>query len=1271
MPVISRSTSPVPGSVGDETGNLMMGDLGDEQPAIIRVTTNESHDFDTDVADVGKDYGWDRDIKSFAVASIASTEKQRMNEFNFFEKNCAFLDRYCFKEVFWQPIGCLLFGIIVMSILLVTWWYSRAKMQIDDAMDLTAQSIEQIYLYDLETAFGMSQTILQLMIGAIYVGDISMEISANENDQTYEFLSSLPQHDIYEAVETVFIYHVNSNILKGATVGTYMGGNAVFTYNSSCLVTDYVNNNSSNSKGGNFAVDCGYDPKSRPWYNFSQFLTTAENGYSTREWTDVYVFSSNFGLGMSLVENVQINNDRYVVVVDFTIASLQRASARLNIPLDGILYICNEKLSVITSSIGQIDLVDCQNTYKNNSCTATNELISGSLVQFREMKQDGILNSTNTDSRHHITFGSGNVATITQFSVAWTFGGSQHFYLILTYSDAYLDDIHWAIRSSIIYCAVFVVCGSLLLICIQCADVSLRASKIVPKTKFKGFESNIKKNMDKIKLTLIEFLASLKNDLSRIHTMTKISKILLVLGSIAMYTIVNYAKDKSYSRLIEETLVKEEFNQIYAPMTYLIFRHAEITLDVLAQRFNMNKMPGYDFPFRGIEDTVLEAYNDNNDHNTSFNFNYSYGDSIDKYFSNLMLSFTSSNNYFKQDAIWMGLANGSFYGAQAANISYPREQVELYAQDATTNWHYSLFTATDDGYRDELIEESDWYDARCRDWYFYAIKYTFSGNARQAFPIDENDLNSLWYGDYTTNVECVDAIGKYHQLFGIEPDKNDSTDSSTIFSRFVEAKKTLTKQIDGLWTRYLFTHGAVGISFSKAVTNKSTGDLLGVVAMDYTLEGVSKLIAASNDENDWIGWIFEANDTSMIASSDEQVLRSVGGLEGLSCLSDDASTELIPYQVLEHPNEWISLLTKIIIDAGINLLPVNITNSELLSKSVEVILGAPYVEAARLTYWPGIIGDDLGVDYIIVKAIDLSSLENSMDDSRVIVFIVATTMLLICLYAIDRRQRWIAHQLKQKSLTEIDWTYNVCQESKTSLVRTIYDMKDDLQAMITDRASVEWDKQLRSYDSKHVITMQDVKEFTSSKAKIYLKIIDNLNTSLDKMQIFDEAIMIIDKSVNDNIFMLIFKIMASNWYNFVCESIIVLHIMTLFFIPDTEEKLEKQGWPQWLTISVAMFIMIEWIDLGLQFFSRWTRCAVRCNANKYITECQRLQSNDATTAQSTEHSGGDNAIAEGIRYVYNEETIDDLTFFWRTTSNIARVFFGPGSKVCILYTVYL
>lgn len=114
------------------------------------------------------------------------------------------------------------------------------------------------------------------------------------------------------------------------------------------------------------------------------------------EWTQVYQFSGNSGFGMTLVESVIYNNETFAFMVGFTVNSLHSVLKTFKLPFDGLLYIALTDYSVVASTVGEIDLLDCP---KENAsvCQATDNLLVESIDKIRDEELfDSLTHDRNT-----------------------------------------------------------------------------------------------------------------------------------------------------------------------------------------------------------------------------------------------------------------------------------------------------------------------------------------------------------------------------------------------------------------------------------------------------------------------------------------------------------------------------------------------------------------------------------------------------------------------------------------------------------------------------------------------------------------------------------------------------------------------------------------------------------------------------------------------------------------------------------------------------------
>lgn len=173
-----------------------------------------------------------------------------------------------------------------------------------------------------------------------------------------------------------------------------------------------------------------------------------------------------------------------------------------------------------------------------------------------------------------------------------------------------------------------------------------------------------------------------------------------------------------------------------------------------------------------------------------------------------------------------------------------------------------------------------------------------------------------------------------------------------------------------------------------------------------------------------------------------------------------------------------------------------------------------------------------------------------------------------------------------------------------------------------------------------MVSIEDVKSFCNSQAKSRLQVLDR--NSIDKMIIVDEPLFIIAKE-NKILSKILFNIVSTQYYSAIVEIVMILHILTAFMEPDTPDSLTENDWSGGLISLVLLCIIIEWIDLGLQFYSRKKRFCVRTSMdNKYKSECHRL----AGIANNASSSHNPNK---------NEDSKTKDTFFGEGSSQFSAI----------------
>ena len=638
---------------------------------------------------------------------------------NVIENDCPTLYRYCFEDFFWQPIVCLMFGVFIGSIILINWWFQQASWQIEESMNWTVQSVAQRALLDLEPAFGIPQSILQIMIGALYINDIPGDKTIL-NGNYDSFFTSFVKYDPSKSVNSMFVYSHDDDIM----IAGYIAADSnvrIAKYDASCLIMETSNGDEK---------FCNYEPRNRDWYKLSLHLSQNE-----RKWTDIYLFDHQNSYGMSLVENVIFNDKKYIFVVEYSLNNVRSIFNSLSLPLDAVLYLVNDQLLFVGGS-------DCREgdhkMLSIESCTK-NHLIKTSMELLRKNEAKSNLNHI---LKQGVIKWDQNIATISKFDMSWNTKANtkQTGFLIVAYTDKYRDDIHnmWWITAGVAIGMIFV--SFLILIAIQSAEAYLN-STIKNGTVQIDNENNINNDQNQeseliqVKVfrsktdRIMDVLASFRNK-NKFKKIMSISQFSLFATLSIIFLLLNNTTDKSFSTLIESTMIKQEFNQVYDSFYHTISLHSDMILSAIEQRVYLADMPLYDYnantesTWKGLLDTQV-TYKDQ----------VVKVSSIDKYLTNMMHAFSNSKNQYHQHAVYFATPNGTIFGIHSdanATASTPI----MWHQDVTTNWVFQERTTDKDtgytlhdleGQNEHNTESIGWYDPRCRSWYINSIKYTFSG----------------------------------------------------------------------------------------------------------------------------------------------------------------------------------------------------------------------------------------------------------------------------------------------------------------------------------------------------------------------------------------------------------------------------------------------------------------------------------------------------------------------------------------------------------------
>ena len=261
----------------------------------------------------------------------------------------------------------------------------------------------------------------------------------------------------------------------------------------------------------------------------------------------------------------------------------------------------------------------------------------------------------------------------------------------------------------------------------------------------------------------------------------------------------------------------------------------------------------------------------------------------EKFLANLMQAFVDHDPMYSLHYTYLGTPDGRFLG-----VGWAQNETSWYLKVGTmnegTDFELRQFPLNAQGERineDDPILNNEIYDPRCRVWYRNAMKYTFNGTVDQAFPFNDiyDDNRSSFQSFIESNhavvatENCAQSRQLFAEMFGIElseetdsiiSDYTDYADNIYIYDPSSDTKDGEPYKL--VWSRYIFyTLNQIGLTASAAIQDPVTGDLFGVLGVDFTLGQLSYLlydtvkqyetssVQLNSEDNVWYAWAFEAN----------------------------------------------------------------------------------------------------------------------------------------------------------------------------------------------------------------------------------------------------------------------------------------------------------------------------------------------------------------------------------------------------------------------------
>eukprot|EP01084_Bolivina_argentea_P310206 536741_1 len=659
--------------------------------------------------------------------------------------------------------------------------------------------------------------------------------------------------------------------------------------------------------------------------------------------------------------------------------------------------------------------------------------------------------------------------------------------------------------------------------------------------------------------------------------------ILIVISFLSIIGIWVIGTNITSSNLIDSLMVKQEYFAV-SDEVYKIFDSSDMIYDLISRSLKSGQI-------------TLDFTNmDDNQRREQLN-------AIDNLFIRMMRTFTEPNEKYRQYYIYMGTPAGFLQGARwrekADNAELligsrlleppPRNSSPGTPEIMGSYNTYAVDPIT--GFRDTSIDEiseNNLYDPRCRGWYLNAIKHGFVGTIDNAFPKiggfktfyePEDDIAAL------QTTQCKLARQEYIDLFQLNNftyNNGEYINLTTNESRnfILNGDKNESELYGITWDRYVFASLLQqGLTASSVVVDDSTGNLLGVVSIDYTLDDLSQVLSDSvGNETDWFAWIFESStdEPYVIASSDGQVLVEADSIEG--CIQLAETNEQIPVLATEHNNSIIRIMSKEIVRVYeieyINNISFGDGDGDIEPQDLKVPIDLPKLEVGRIHYYSDENKQIDSIDWIIAKTINTGEIESGESNDMTISFLVL--VMLMAVVGITFREfksgggtekrinndKINADEYDVEDLDEMKYNKN----DKLGYHKKMRKMKHIIQGS----ANILW--KLACDDYAGIITTKSAKDFMAQRANQHVSANENNNFMF---------LMCALEFKNEWNRLKFLQFMNSNLYQIPMQFIIFLHLIMTIFEPSTPLQLLKNGMDAILIIIILICILIEFMDIFL------------------------------------------------------------------------------------------
>eukprot|EP01083_Nonionella_stella_P187567 689477_1 len=945
---------------------------------------------------------------------------------------------------------CLtLFGYAFSS----AWYYNAATIATRNAVELVVESIAEREVNSVQYEFSHPQSLQQLLFGTMHItasvlGDANTSLDRYATDPSLDHVFvrwfSYPN---MKRISSVGLYHNDTDIFIGGFKVGEQG--AISVYDGVCIqqwLYDEKTKQRDLTQPYN-EPDCDYNPRERPWYT----ALVDAGGVHNSVWTKPYLFASNH-LGMTLSSTLEYDGSMYVLLTEFTVDSVANyyGDDRLLLPPQTVVMTVTPSLSVLTSTVGEIDLYDIE----CDECHATDVMITKTMSYLRNTVRQDALDTMVTESHAgYLTetleddTGGHFVVHVFGFDALYMdkllFGKPhQHGYIVIMRYETQQASIEMVYTIAWILSITSLVLGFVFIIYNFKLHrvIESKRPKAVSKathTEFDPHEDNGYTETDQLNGTETTDTEEVKrkrsslqyeeiapqSDIDSLHPLEEIKE-----------EEIDDTKQNAPNRMLDtptrmDTMVRSQSSfdedaddssiddqpdlgtrttrrcQVTQPVLVLILfcfmlvtfvalglfweRTASSLIDTLIKDVMAPQEWNVvrDKVFHVIESAESIKEILANRLNMEGMKDIFEDDEVDQIFTNTMSSFVNKHSLPSQYFVYIGTPDGGFRGARV--LAPDKQDLLISVRDVTNN--FTLNTHYTDS----------WNMMRDTSQPLYDSSNIFDPRCRPWYidAIQQRFSGRLEeaFPDNTWDAFSADDLGSLSRQ--TQTCKRAVEQYRAIFNN---SNRTSSRSHEGylVWTSYVFeSSNSESVTASAIVFDGDSDRLLGVIGIDFLGSELSKSLnetvgigTAEAEDGDWYSWVFNANadDPYVVGSSDYNVLKARAAGETDGCLQFEEESHHVPYSVYDHPNTLIKIIsTEALLHYGVD------ADVWILNDSTPFELNAPIdyplPQGGKISYYP----HGSGLDWFVMKLVDTHSIDDMIEDARQSTTFVLFIVLMI------------------------------------------------------------------------------------------------------------------------------------------------------------------------------------------------------------------------------------------------------------------------------------